>query len=296
MPARILNGTETARELRQEVAKGVKQLHQRRGVTPGLAAILTGDNAASATYVRNKERACQEAGVFTQTFHLPHETSEGELCSLVERLNQDPRFHGILVQLPLPPHLDPQRVIAALSPEKDVDALHPVNAGLLAQGRPRFVPCTPAGIQHLLLRGGYSPEGKHVVVCGRSDIVGKPLALLLMQKATGANATVTVCHTGTRDLGGITRQADILVAAMGSPRAITAEMVKEGAVVIDVGMNRVEDATAPRGYRLVGDVAFEEVSQKAAAITPVPGGVGPMTVAMLVRNTLLAAQHSVGQA
>ncbi len=296
MPARILNGTEIARELRQEVARGVKELHQQHGVTPGLAAVLTGDNTASATYVRNKERACQEAGVFTQTFHLAQAATEREMCALVERLNHDPRFHGILVQLPLPPHLDPQRVIAALSPEKDVDALHPVNAGLLAQGRPRFVPCTPAGIQHLLLRGGYSPEGKHVVVCGRSDIVGKPLALLLMQKAKGANATVTVCHTGTRDMANVTRQADILVAAMGSPRAITADMVREGAVVIDVGMNRVEDATDKRGYRLVGDVAFEEVSRKAAAITPVPGGVGPMTVAMLVRNTLLAAQHSVGQA
>ena len=295
MTARILNGTEIARQLRREVAQSVQDLKERHGVASGLAAILVGDDPASATYVRNKERACQEAGIFTETFHLPEKASHEEVCSLVERLNHDSRFHGILVQLPLPTQIDPQAVIATLSTDKDVDSLHPANIGLLAQGRPRFVPCTPAGIQQLLLRSGVSPEGKHVVVCGRSDIVGKPVALLLMQKHPGANATVTVCHTGTPDLASVTHQADILIVAMGRPAAITADMVKAGAVVVDVGINRVEDASRERGYRLVGDVDFEGVSQVAEAITPVPGGVGPMTVAMLVHNTLKAAWYSLDE-
>jgi methylenetetrahydrofolate dehydrogenase (NADP+)/methenyltetrahydrofolate cyclohydrolase len=293
MTAHIINGTEIAKELRREVAQGVRELQERSGVTPGLAVVLVGDNPASAVYVRNKERACVEAGIFTETFTLPQEATQAEVCSLVERLNQDGRFHGILVQLPLPPQVEEQAVIATIAPEKDVDGLHPVSMGRLLAGRPVFVSCTPAGIQEMLLRSGYSPEGKHVVICGRSDIVGKPLAALLLQKQQGANATVTVCHTGTRDLAALTRQADILIAAMGRPAAITADMVKEGAVVIDVGINRVEDASRERGYRLVGDVDFEGVMEKAEAITPVPGGVGPMTVAMLVRNTLKAAQESV---
>ena len=290
---RIISGRETANELLSEVAQGVLDLRKECGVTPGLGAILVGDDPASTTYVRNKGRACQQAGVFTETFRLPQGASQGDVCGLVERLNQDQRFHGILVQLPLPGHIDSQEIIATISPDKDVDGLHPTNMGRLAQGRPRFVPCTPAGIQELLLRSGYPPAGKHVVVCGRSDIVGKPMALLAMQKGHGANATVTVCHTGTHDLGDITRQADILIVAMGRPAAITADMVKKGVVVIDVGINRVEDLSKERGYRLVGDVDFDGVSERALAITPVPGGVGPMTVAMLVYNTLKAAQYQV---
>jgi len=219
--------------------------------------------------------------------------SESEALQLVDKLNRDPRFHGVLIQLPLPSHINANNVIRALDPAKDVDGLHPYNAGLLVQGRPDFVPGTPAGIQQLLLRNGYDPAGKNVVVCGRSDIVGKPLAILLMQRKDGANATVTVCHTRTRDLPSVTRQGDILVAAAGQPKMITADMVKEGAVVIDVGINRVEDSSRKRGYRLVGDVDFEAVSEKAEAITPVPGGVGPMTIAMLLVNTLTAARISI---
>ncbi|MFQ5860960.1 MAG: bifunctional methylenetetrahydrofolate dehydrogenase/methenyltetrahydrofolate cyclohydrolase FolD [Dehalococcoidia bacterium] len=290
---RILDGTAIAKEIRAEVADGVQELQGERGVTPGLAAVLVGDNPASAVYVRTKGRACQEVGIFSETFQLAQDTSREELLALVERLNGDPRFHGILVQLPLPSHLDEREVLNALDPAKDVDGLHPVNMGKLVAGNPDFVPGTPAGIQQMLLRSGYDPAGRHVVVCGRSNIVGKPLAVLLMQKRPGANATVTVCHTGTPDLAQVTRRADILVAAMGSPRAVTADMVREGAVVIDVGVNRVEDPSAQRGYRLVGDVDFEAVSEKAEAISPVPGGVGPMTVAMLLVNTLKATRLSI---
>jgi len=268
-------------------------MQQRHGVTPGLAAIMVGDDPASAIYVRNKGRACQDVGIFSQTFHLPGSTSQEELLKLIGSLNSDPRFHGILVQLPLPQHMDEGRVLMAVSPEKDVDALHPVNTGKLAQGNADYLPATPGGVQQLLLRNGYDPGGKHVVICGRSNIVGKPLAMLLMQKRSGANATVTVCHTGTRDLGELTRQADILVAAMGRPRIITADIVKEGAIVVDVGLNQVPDPTRKTGYRLVGDVDFEAVSEKAEAITPVPGGVGPMTIALLLVNTLTAARISI---
>jgi methylenetetrahydrofolate dehydrogenase (NADP+)/methenyltetrahydrofolate cyclohydrolase len=254
---------------------------------------LVGDDPGSEIYVRNKRRACDEAGLFSETFSLPDSTSQDQVLNLLNRLNGDERFHGILVQLPLPPSIDSRRIIEALDPGKDVDCLHPFNVGKLSQGRPDFLPGTPAGIQQLLLRNGYDPAGCHVVICGRSDIVGKPLASLLMQRQDGANATVTVCHTQTRDLAGMTRQADILVAAMGRPRAITADMVKDGAVVIDVGINRVEDPSRRRGYRLEGDVEFEAVAEKAEAITPVPGGVGPMTVAMLLVNTLTAARLSI---
>ena len=291
--AKILDGTATSKEIRAEVAQGVAEIQQKHGVTPGLSAVLVGDDPASAIYVRNKGRACQEVGIFSETFHLPDSTSQDELLELIARLNSDTRFHGILVQLPLPRQIDEGTVLMAVSPEKDVDALHPVNVGRLVQGNAELVPGTPGGVQQILLRNGYDPGGKHVVICGRSNIVGKPLALLLMQKRAGANATVTMCHTGTRDLGEITRQADILVAAMGRPRAITADMVREGAVVVDVGINRVPDATRKSGYRLDGDVDFEAVSEKAEAITPVPGGVGPMTIAMLLVNTLTAARLSV---
>ena len=289
MSAQIINGTEIAREVREEVARGVRELKERSGITPGLAAVLVGDDPASDTYVRSKGRACEEAGIFSETFHLSATTPQAELLGLIQRLNADSRFHGILVQLPLPPHLDEGEVIRALDPDKDVDGLHPVNMGRLVAGNARYVPGTPAGIQQLLLRTGHRPEGEHVVVCGRSAIVGKPMAILLLQKQEGANATVTVCHTATRDLGAITRQADILIVAAGRPKTITADMVKEGVVVVDVGINRVEDASRRQGYRLVGDVDFEPVAEVAAAITPVPGGVGPMTVAMLVHNTLKAA-------
>ena len=293
MVATLLDGARIAAEVRAEVAAGVREMQARRGVTPGLAVVLMGDDPASAVYVRNKGRACQEAGMASETFVLPHETTQQELLALLERLNRDARYHGILVQLPLPSHVDEEQAVRALDPAKDVDGLHPENMGRLVLGSPRFPPCTPAGIQHLLLRSGYPPDGKHVVICGRSAIVGKPLALLLVQKREGANATVTVCHTGTPDLAAVTRQADILVAAAGRPNTVTADMVKPGAAVVDVGINRVDDPSRKRGYRLVGDVDFAGVSEVAAAVTPVPGGVGPMTIAMLLSNTLRAARLQV---
>ena len=291
--AKILDGRVTSQSIRDEVAQGVAEMQQKHGVTPGLAAVLVGDDPASAVYVRNKGLACEETGIHSQTFHLHQSTSQGEMLELVDRLNADPAFHGILVQLPFPGQINEGEVLMAMRPEKDVDAIHPVNAGKLARGDADYVPCTPGGVQQILLRNGYDPGGKHVVICGRSNIVGKPLAMLLMQKQEGANSTVTVCHTGTRDLSEIAHQADILVAAMGRPRAITADMVREGAIVVDVGINRVTDSTRKSGYRLEGDVDFEAVSQKAEAITPVPGGVGPMTIALLLVNTLAAARISI---
>ncbi len=290
---KILDGAALAKEVRGEVAASVEEMQQKHQVTPGLAVILVGDDPASAVYVRNKGRACAEAGIFSETYQLPATTPEPEVLRSVEKLNGDNRFHGILVQLPLPGQMNAQTVIETLSPGKDVDGIHPYNVGRLVQGRPDFVPGTPAGIQQLLIRYGYDPAGRNVVICGRSDIVGKPLALLLMQRKEGANATVTLCHTRTRDLAAHTRQADILVAAMGQPQIISADMVKEGAVVIDVGINRVSDANRKSGYRLVGDVDFDAVSEKAEAITPVPGGVGPMAIAMLLVNTLSAARISI---
>ena len=291
MPARILNGNEIAAELRAEVAEGVAQLTASGGPQPGLAAVLVGDDAASAVYVRNKGRACAEAGMHSETFHLPVDTPHDVLLSLIDRLNADDRFHGILVQLPLPAQIDEATAIERIAPAKDVDGLHPVSQGKMLQGEPTYLPCTPSGVQQVLLRSGYDPAGQHVVIVGRSNIVGKPLAALLMQRSIGGNATVTVCHTRTRNLSDITRQADILVAAMGVPGAITADMVRDGAVVIDVGINRVDDATRRRGYRLVGDVDFDAVAAKSEAITPVPGGIGPMTIAMLLSNTLDAARR-----
>ena len=231
--------------------------------------------------------------MFSDSFTLPWDTDQGEVLALIDQLNSDDRFHGILVQLPLPPQIDTQKIIESTNPSKDVDGIHPYNVGKLLQGRPDFIPGTPAGIQQILLRNGYDPAGQNVVVCGRSEIVGKPMAVLLMQRQSGANATVTICHTGTKNLAIHTRQADILVAATGQPNMITGTMVKNGAVVIDVGINRVEDSTQRRGYRLVGDVDFDSVSQKAEAITPVPGGVGPMTIGMLLVNTLTAARLSI---
>ena len=290
MTAKVIDGAAMASEIRAEVAEGVAEMKAKHGVVPGLAAVLVGDDPASAVYVRNKERAAIEAGVLVEVFKLSAEATRDEVLELLTRLNDDDRFHGILVQLPLPAHIDEDAIIEAISQEKDVDGLHPVNMGRLVAGRPRFVSATPAGIQQMLLRSGYDPEGQHVVVCGRSNIVGKPLANLLMQRLQGSNSTVTVCHTRTRDLASITRQADILIAAIGRALFITADMVKEGVVVIDVGINRVEAPERKRGYRLVGDVDFGPVSEKAAAISPVPGGVGPITIAMLLQNTLKAAR------
>jgi len=290
MAAQIIDGKAIAADIRAEVAERVRRLKEERGVTPAQAFVLVGDNPASISYVRGKGNACEEVGIQSQTIHLPESTSEAELLELIAKLNADPKMHGMIVQLPLPPQIDEQRATAAISPEKDVDGLHPMNVGRLFKGDPYLVPCTPAGVVEMLIRTGHPPDGKHVVICGRSNLVGRPLAAVLIQKKTGANATVTLCHTGTKDLAYHSRQADILVAAMGRAKAITADMVREGTVVIDVGMNRVEDASRKSGYRLVGDVDFEAVAEKAAAITPVPGGVGPMTVAMLLTNTVKAAE------
>ena len=292
MTARILNGNELAADLRSEAAWDTAELFADTGVRPGLAAVLVGDDPASSVYVRNKRRACDEAGLFSETFRLPADTTQRELTALINSLNANRAFHGILVQLPLPGHLNETEAIERIDPRKDVDGLHPVSQGRMLQGYPTFLPCTPAGVQQVLLRSGYDPAGQHVVIVGRSNIVGKPLAALLMQRSPGGNATVTVCHTRTRDLPDITRQADILVAAMGVPRAIGADMVRPGAVVIDVGINRVDDPSRRRGYRLVGDIDFDPVAAKAEAITPVPGGIGPMTVAMLISNTLQAARRA----
>lgn len=295
MSAEILNGREFAIEIRNEVASTVQEMKSKHSVTPGLAVLLVGDDPASAVYVRSKEKAAIEAGIAFKGIVLDTNTSEEDLLKILRTLDDDPAYHGILVQLPLPSHINENTVIEAIDPDKDVDGLHPYNMGLLMAGRPRFAPATPAGIQQILVRSGNRPEGKHVVVCGRSNIVGKPIANMLMQRDADANATVTLCHTKTKDLPSITRQADILIAAVGQPQMITADMVKPGVVVIDVGVNRVEDATRKRGYRLVGDVDYEPVARKAKAITPVPGGVGPMTIAMLLRNTVDAARRAIHQ-
>lgn len=286
-----MNGTEMAKEIRAEAAEGVAEMRDKHGIVPGLAVVLVGDDPASKVYVRNKDRAATEAGMVSESIVLPDSTTQDEVLSVVRCLNGDARIHAILVQLPLPDHIDEDAVIESINPDKDVDGLHPFNMGLLMAGLPRFIPATPEGIQQMLLRSGFDPEGKHVVVCGRSNIVGKPVANLLMQRAVGSNATVTVCHTRTKNLADITRQADILIAAIGQPRFITADMVKDGVVVIDVGINQIEAPERKRGYRLVGDVDYDAVSKKAAAITPVPGGVGPMTIAMLLLNTLKAARY-----
>ena len=293
MAAQLIDGKKIAEEVRAEVAQGVGEIREKHGVIPGLTAVLVGDNPASALYVKMKQEAATKAGMHAQDIRLPADTSQERVMQVVAGLNREDKVHGVLVQLPLPDQIDERQVIAAISPDKDVDGLHPTNVGRLVEGRPRFVPATPAGIQHLLIRSGYDPSGRNVVVCGRSNIVGKPVAILLMQRNEGANATVTVCHTRTRDLPSVTRGADILIAAMGRPRFITADMVKEGVVVIDVGTNRIEAPERKSGFRLVGDVDFDSVSEKAAAITPVPGGVGPMTIAMLLHNTLRAARFSV---
>ena len=288
--AQLINGRTISEQILAEAANDSALLKRVHGVTPGLAAVLVGDDPASEVYVRNKTTACHRAGIFTETFALHRSTTEEEVVKLVEELNAEDYFHGILVQLPLPPGVRSSVVIQTMSPSKDVDGLHPFSLGQMVLGLSGFLPATPLAIQEMLLRSGRPPDGKHVVVCGRSDLVGKPLSLLLARKTRDANATVTLCHTGTHDLAAYTRSADILVAAIGSPEIITGDMVKESAVVIDVGINRVQEPQTKRGYRLVGDVHYESVSQKAAAITPVPGGVGPVTVAMLIVNTIKAAR------
>ena len=288
MTAKIIDGTTIAQQVRDEVAERVRTL-ATRGVEPGLAVVLVGEHPASVSYVRGKTRDAAAIGMRSETIRVPADVTQEDLLRLVNDLNENPGWHGVLVQLPLPDHIDERSITEAVMPEKDVDGLHPVNVGRLFRGEPGFLSCTPHGVIQMLLRSGYDPAGKHAVVCGRSNLVGKPLAGLLMQKRRGGNATVTVCHTGTPDLATYTQQADILIAVMGRPRTITADMVREGAVVVDVGVNAIPDSTKKSGQRLVGDVDFDAVAQKAAAITPVPGGVGPMTRAMLLWNTVLAA-------
>ena len=291
MPAKLIDGVAIGDTMRTELAGEIAGL-KARATTPGLAAVLVGDNPASQTYVRMKGKACDEAGLYHETIQLPKETGEPEVLALVQRLNADARIHGILVQLPLPPQINSQRVLRSVDPRKDVDGFHPENVGKVAVGDPTgFRPATPYGVQQLLLRSGFETQGRHVVVVGRSVIVGRPMASLLLQDGPGGNATVTVCHSRTRDIGSITRQADILIVAIGKPEFVTGDMVKPGAVVIDVGVNRVEDPTLKKGYRLVGDVKFEDVRRIAEAITPVPGGVGPMTITMLLYNTVQAARQ-----
>jgi methylenetetrahydrofolate dehydrogenase (NADP+)/methenyltetrahydrofolate cyclohydrolase len=291
--ARVLDGTAIAQSIRAEVAAEVSRL-SASGRKPGLAAVLVGDNPASAVYVRSKGKACEEAGMHSVTLRLPESASEAELLETVDRLNADSQIHGILVQLPLPKHIDSEKVLRRIDPAKDVDGFHPVNVGKLVIGdKTAFRPATPYGVQQMLIRSGVETRGAHAVIVGRSNIVGRPMANLLIQQGPGGDATVTVCHSRTRDLPSVTRTADILIAAIGKPEFVTADMVRPGVVVIDVGINRVDDPSRPRGYRLVGDVAYESVAEKAAAITPVPGGVGPMTIAMLLQNTLQAMQQAV---
>ena len=287
MAAAIIDGKAVAADLRLTLAEDVSKFVEATNVQPHLAALLVGEDPASAVYVRNKQRACDKAGIRSTLHRLPAEITEEGLPTLITQLNDDPTVHGILVQLPLPGHIQEQVVLDAVTPLKDVDCFHPENVGLMVQGRPRFLPCTPHGVQQLLLTSGTQVAGAHAVVLGRSEIVGKPMAMMLVQRGEAANATVTVCHSRTAGLAEITRQADIIVAAIGKPRFVTADMVKPGAVIIDVGINRVDD-------KLVGDVDYEPVAEVASAITPVPGGVGPMTIAMLLQNTLTAAKLSVG--
>jgi methylenetetrahydrofolate dehydrogenase (NADP+)/methenyltetrahydrofolate cyclohydrolase len=283
MPATILDGKQLAQQLRSELAEEVVEFIQNNSVVPCLAAVLVGDNPASEVYVRNKRSACETVGIESQLHRLPGDATSDDLLRLIAKLNKDAEVHGILVQLPLPPQIDKHRVLLAVSPNKDVDAFHPENVGRLVQGRPRFLPCTPQGVQQILIRSGIVIAGRHVVILGRSEIVGRPLSIMLSQHGAGGDATVTLCHSRSRDLPAITRSADILIVAIGRPKFVTAEMVKPGAAVIDVGINRTDAG-------VVGDVDFESVAKVAGAITPVPGGVGPLTIAMLLRNTLTAAE------
>ena len=290
MSAKIISGTEIAKQIREELKKEIKELKKRHGVTPGLATILVGDDPASKVYVGQKEKSCNNLGIYSEKINLPGDISEKKLLSLIKKLNKDSRIHGILVQLPLPKQIDESRVLYAIDPAKDVDGFHPVNVGKMVVREKCFLPCTPHGILELLARSGVQTEGAEVVVVGRSNIVGKPVLNLMLQKRPTGNATVTLCHTRTKDLVFHTKRADILIVATGHPKTVTGDMVKEGVVVIDVGVNRI--GKTPEGKAiLVGDVDFESVKEKAAAITPVPGGVGPMTIVMLMKNTVEAAKN-----
>ena len=288
MASRLISGTDISEQIYGELRARIAALKER-GITPGLAVVLVGEDPASQTYVRMKGRKCEELGMHSVTITLPADTPEEVLLGRIAELNADPAINGFLVQLPLPDHIDEDKVIEAIDPAKDVDGFHPVNVGRMLIGKPGFLPATPAGVMEMLRRSGVETAGKHAVIVGRSNIVGKPMAALLVQK--GADATVTVAHSRTADLGEVTRTADILIAAVGRPRFITADMVKDGAVVIDVGTNRIDDPTHPKGSRLVGDVDFEAVRDKASAITPVPKGVGPMTICMLMANAVKAAEE-----
>ena len=292
MAAKIIDGIAISEVIRSELKEKVARL-SANGTTPGLGVILVGDNPASRSYVTAKERACERIGIYSDDNRMPADTSEADLLNKIDQMNQDPRIHGILVQLPLPKHIDESTILLAIDPAKDVDGFHPMNVGKMMIGEETFFPCTPHGVVQMLMRSGIETAGKHVVVVGRSNIVGKPVANMLLQKKEGANATVTLCHTGTTDLGSFTRQADILIAASGWPNTITTDMIKPNAAVIDVGVNRVEDASRKNGYRLVGDVDFDGVSTVASHITPVPGGVGPMTITMLLYNTVLSAEMDI---
>lgn len=288
--AKIIDGKKIGAEIRAEVAVEVKAL-ARKKIVPGLAVVLVGDDPASQVYVRMKKKTCADLGITSFSHNLPKNCSEKRLLNLIAKLNADPKIDGILVQLPMPKQIDEARVLNAVDPEKDVDGFHPLNVGKLLNGEETFFPCTPWGCQELLVRSGYDPAGKHVVIIGRSNIVGKPMAAILMQKAAGANATVTVCHSRTKNLTKLVQQADIVIAAIGVANFVKARMVKQGAIIIDVGQNRIEDKTRKSGFRMVGDVDFKGVSKKARAITPVPGGVGPMTITMLMKNTLASAKR-----
>ena len=295
MTARIIDGKQVAADMRAELKAEVAKLRQQ-DIVPGLGVILVGEDPASRSYVTAKERACEEMGIYSDDNRLSADISQEELMQKVKDMNNDPKINGILVQLPLPKHLNEAEVLLSIDPDKDVDGFHPMNVGKMVVGEEGFLPCTPHGIIQLLIRSGVKIEGAKVVIVGRSNIVGKPLANMLIQKNPRGNATVTVCHTRTKELANETRQADILIAAAGRPNTITADMVKEGVVVIDVGVNRVDDPTKKRGYRLVGDVDFEAVKEKASLITPVPGGVGPMTITMLLYNTVASAKRAAGKA
>jgi methylenetetrahydrofolate dehydrogenase (NADP+)/methenyltetrahydrofolate cyclohydrolase len=293
MTAKLISGNEIAKQIREELVQEVTQLREKKNVAPGLVTILVGENPASVSYVTAKQKTSKELGFYSIQDNQPATVSEEELLQLIDKYNKDPKIHGILVQLPLPKHINETKILYAIDPKKDVDGFHPVNVGKLMIGEADYLPCTPAGIQQLLIRSGVKTDGAEVVVVGRSNIVGKPIANILLQKQRGANATVTICHTGTKDMSFHTRRADILIVAAGKPKAVTAEMVKEGAVVIDVGVNRI--GMTPEGKaKLCGDVDFDGVKEKASLITPVPGGVGPMTITMLMMNTVKAAKLAAG--
>jgi methylenetetrahydrofolate dehydrogenase (NADP+)/methenyltetrahydrofolate cyclohydrolase len=293
MPAQLIRGAEVAAQIREELKNEIAELKAKHNIVPGLVTVLVGADPASQVYVGAKEKTSKELGIYSERYDLPEQTTQEELIALINKLNKDPKINGILVQLPLPKHLNEGEVLYAIDPKKDVDGFHPVNVGKLMIGEPDYMPCTPAGIQQLLIRSGTKIEGAEVVIVGRSNIVGKPIANILLQKAEGANATVTVCHTRTRDISFHTKRADILIVAAGRPKAVTADMVKEGVVVIDVGVNEI-GKTAEGKRILSGDVDFDAVKEKAKAITPVPGGVGPMTITMLMMNTVRAAKVAAG--